>query len=130
MKRNDTMQEFARFIVVGLGSTMVHFVVLTTLYKGLGVSIIVSTIIGFLMSLCFSYLVNRAYTFRSSVKHHLGAPKFLLVTTLGLLWNVAIMYLCVELLEFNYYISFVGMSVVVALNNYLLGKTWVFANTG
>jgi putative flippase GtrA len=130
MKRNDTMPEFARFIVVGLGSTMVHFVVLTTLYKGLGVSIIVSTIIGFLMSLCFSYLVNRAYTFRSSVKHHLGAPKFLLVTTLGLLWNVAIMYLCVELLEFNYYISFVGMSVVVALNNYLLGKTWVFVNTG
>lgn len=128
MKRNYTVPEFVRFIVVGLGSTTVHFVALTILYKGLGGSIIVSTIIGFLLSLFFSYFVNRSYTFRSSVKFHLGAPKFVLVTTLGLLWNVVIMYLCVELLEFNYYISFVGMSVVVALNNYLLTKSWVFVN--
>ena len=120
------LPEFARFIVVGLLSTATHFGVLTLLYKKLSVGIVVASILAFGCSLVVSYLCNRSFTFRSEVSHQHGAPRYLLVTLAGLLWNVSLIYFMVEALLINYYISFLCMSIVVSLNNYLLSKQWVF----
>jgi putative flippase GtrA len=117
---------FVKFILVGLGSTMIHFLVLSALYLGLEVHILPATVLAFVASLVFSYLLNRSFTFSSNVRHHVGLPRYVTVTLLGMTWNVTIMYSFVQLFEFNYYLSFLIMSVVVALNNYLLTRSWVF----
>lgn len=117
---------FVKFILVGLGSTAIHFLVLSALYLGLELHIVPATVFAFIASLVFSYLLNRSFTFTSKVRHHIGLPLYVTVTLLGLTWNVAIMYSFVQLLQFNYYLSFLIMSVVVALNNYLLTRSWVF----
>jgi putative flippase GtrA len=115
-----------KFILVGLSSTVIHFVVLSILYLGFNVHIVPATVLAFVASLAFSYLLNRSFTFASNVRHHVGLPRYLAVTLLGMFWNVAIMYSFVELFALNYYLSFLVMSVVVALNNYLLTRSWVF----
>ena len=120
------LPELARFIVVGLLSTVTHFTVLTMLYKKFGVGIVVASVLAFGCSLVVSYLCNRSFTFRSDIPHQYGAPKYILVTLSGLLWNVSILYFMTEVFFINYFMSFLCMSVVVALNNYLLSKQWVF----
>lgn len=119
----------AKFLLVGLGSTLVHFLVLTFLYKSLNAHIVPATVVAFFASLIFSYLLNRTFTFTSRIQHHIGLPKYLLVTLVGLFWNVLTMYAFVGILGLNYYMSFLLMSVIVATNNYLLNKSWVFIDT-
>ena len=120
------LPRWLKFILVGLGSTLVHFVVLSALYLGLSLHIVAATVIAFVVSLVFSYLLNRSFTFASNVRHHVGLPRYLTVTLLGMFWNVAIMYSFVDLFRINYYLSFAVMSVIVAMNNYLLTRSWVF----
>ncbi|MEM6544185.1 MAG: GtrA family protein [Pseudomonadota bacterium] len=118
--------EIVRFLLVGLLSTATHFLVLVLLYRHLGFGIPIASVLSFFCSLAVSYVLNRSFTFRSQTEHRVGVPRYTVVTLSGLLWNVAIMCLMVERLQLNFYLSFVSMSVIVALNNYLLSKKWIF----
>jgi len=119
---------FVKFLAIGLVSTLIHFLVLTVLFKIFEWPIVLATVLAFFTSLIFSYLLNRGFTFASKIQHHIGLPKYLLVTGLGLFWNIVIMYTFVQVLDLSYLFSFLFMSCVVAVNNYFFNKTWVFVD--
>lgn len=119
-----------RFLLVGLTSTGIHFLILSVLFKWLGVNIVLASSIAFLGSFAFAYLANYHFTFVSTTEHLQGVSKFLLANGIGFLWNVSLMYLFVEVAHWHYALAFLVMSSVVATNNFLLGKFWVFAMQG
>lgn len=120
-------QEAIRFLMVGLAATGTHFVVLALLYQGLNFGILSATFLAFAVSFLLSYTAHYHFTFKSTGDHKTGIAKFLVSSGIGLLWNLLLMYVLVEKFAVNYVIAFVLMSVVVAMNSFVLGKIWVFA---
>ncbi|WP_191270746.1 GtrA family protein [Neobacillus kokaensis] len=68
--------DFIRFLLVGTVNTFVGLAIMFFLLNVLGISYWVSTFTGNTVGACVSYLLNRSFTFRSSVSLQKGLPRF------------------------------------------------------
>lgn len=118
--------ELGRFVVVGVTTTMVHFIMVSICYLILGLGIGVSTTLAFLVAVACSYAGGYFYTFQSSRRHVESSVRFLVSTLVGLGWNVVVMVLLVDYRAWEYWLAFLPATAVVMLNNFLLSKYWVF----
>lgn len=94
-----------RYLLVGVINTMVGYGVILFLQLGLGVHAIAANALGYFVGLVVSYLLNRAYTFRSSQSHAKGVPTFIAVAGMCYLLNLAVLQLT---------IGYLGLSVPIA----------------
>ncbi|RDU36889.1 GtrA family protein [Neobacillus piezotolerans] len=67
---------FVRFALVGVANTAAGLLIMLTLLNISGASYWLSTFIGNAAGAAISYFLNRAFTFKSSVRFSEGAPKF------------------------------------------------------
>jgi len=121
-----TDKTLLRYIIVGIFSTLTHYLIFIALYLAVGISVAVSTIIGFIGSWCVAYLMNYKYTFESKNSHANTVLRYSIVTVLGLVLNVIIMKSLVEGLDVHINIAFLVMSFVVFANNFFLSRKFVF----
>ncbi|MCM3691568.1 GtrA family protein [Neobacillus niacini] len=70
---------FIRFLLVGVINTCVGLFIIFFLLNVLHLSYWVSTFVGNLAGACISYLLNRSYTFNSTVSIQKGLPRFLTI---------------------------------------------------
>lgn len=70
---------FVRFIMVGVVNTLVGLSVMYLLLHGFGLSYWISTFLGNSVGACFSFFLNRRYTFRSDVSVLQGLLRFIVV---------------------------------------------------
>lgn len=72
-----------RFLVVGVANTLLDIAIFLVL-TAWGVPVIIANMISTAVALCFSFLLNRAYTFRAGPGVVGQAVRFLVVTLVGL----------------------------------------------
>lgn len=72
-----------RFLVVGVANTLLDIALFLAL-TAWGVPVIIANMISTAVALCFSFLLNRAYTFRAGTGVVGQAVRFLAVTLIGL----------------------------------------------
>lgn len=123
---NTPKHQALRFVVVGVATTALHFIILHIFYIHLGKDIITSSIAAFAVAVMFSYSMSYRFIFRSEQQHLRSAPKFLLSVGIGFAWNVGLMYLLVERMHTHYLLAFLLTTSAVMINNFLLTKLWVF----
>lgn len=123
---NLLSREKLSFLIVGVLSASTHFAIFYLLFKVLIWSIVLSTLLAYLGSLAVSYSLNYIHTFKSEQDIIKSGTKYFITTLLGLAWNIGLMVLFIDHLHIHYFISFLMMSFVVMINNYLLSKHWVF----
>ncbi len=86
----------AKFGLVGIANTAIHYIVFYVLYVLLGVYYLLSSTIGYGAGLLNSYVVNRAWTFKSkSVDTKMEFAKFVVVNLISLGANLAALNLFV-----------------------------------
>lgn len=122
----ELTKELCRFVIAGVVTTILHFVVLSFCFTQLRWDIGSSTLIAFLVAVTFSYVANYQYTFKSKQQHTVSAPKFIVTALIGLTWNILLMLTLVDHLAVDYRIAFLPATAVVMANNYLLNKFWVY----
>ena len=115
-----------RYFFVGCLSTLTHYLVSSVFYYYLGKPVVVATAVGFAFSWLLAYCCNYRFTFQSNVQHKKSVCLYLLVTTIGFVLNLLIMYSGVECFNIEYTAVFIFMSIIVFMNNYILSKVWVF----
>lgn len=120
------MQEKLTFLIVGGMSAATHFLVLHLTFVSLHWPLAYATLLGYFFSLGISYTLNYLITFKSNQTVLLSSTKYVITTLLGLAWNLSLMVLLVSFFDVHYVVAFVFMSIVVAINNYLFSKHWVF----
>ncbi len=77
-------------------------------------------------SVIATYLANYFWTFQSSNDHLVTLFRFAVTSFVGLLLNISIMHLCVDILGLWYlYGAFINI-VAVALTSFLLHVNWSF----
>ena len=115
---------FVRFACVGVGNTVIHLFVVTSLVEVIGIAPPPANTAAFALANIFSYFMNSAWTFRRK-KTLGGYGRFLTVSLVGL----AVSWSCVftaELLDFHYLIGVVASVFFVASIGYVLNRCFVF----
>src|SRR5579875_3213890 len=75
----------ARFFIVGVGNTLLNFLVLNAVFYGFGFSKLWSSIIATSCAMFVSFFLNRSYVFKDKRRTIRQAVLFLIVTTTGVM---------------------------------------------
>jgi putative flippase GtrA len=94
-------RQFAKFLVVGLSSTVINIGVSNLLQYGLREPLLPSVTSGFLLSCLNGFYWNRQWTFKNARGHSATTQslRFLAVNSVGLVLNTAIIVLIIALFE-------------------------------
>lgn len=77
-----TNHSLVRFLLVGVVNTGIGLAIMFLLLNVVGASYWFSTFTGNAVGACVSFLLNRAFTFKSTVSFHKGLPRFIIVILL------------------------------------------------
>jgi len=93
----------------------------------LGLWYLTASVLSYLLSMTYNFLLQRNWTFggRGGVVLH-QAILFVVVNLLGLVLNTAIVYLLVEMLDVWYLAAQAAASVAVAVQSFFAYR-WIFA---
>jgi putative flippase GtrA len=116
-----------RFLVAGGAATLTHVTVFVILVERFELPAVFASIPAFLIALSVSYYGNRTWTFQSSGLHRIEFPKYALAAVNGLLLNVAITYVVVDLIGARYVFALVLVVTVVPIVTFFVSRKWVFA---
>jgi putative flippase GtrA len=120
--------EIIKFTIVGGVSTSFHYLVLLFAVEILGLSPVTGTMIGYCAGAVVSYFLSLRYTFRSTARHRIAIPKFIIMVGCGFIINVTCMYLFETILSITYMVSQVFATACVFVWNFIVSKLWAFAN--
>lgn len=121
------MERFARFLLVGVVATAIHFAVLALGVESFGVRAAWASAAGFLISAVANYLLNYRFTFRSQALHTGAALRFACVLAVALALNIALMWLLTEEMGWPYLLAQVLTTLCVLVWNFCAHAAWTFA---
>ena len=124
--KNNDLIKLIRFSIVGVGNTLVNWSIFIIL-NAFGVYYIISNIIAYTIATINSYIWNSLWVFKYGQGLDINTSvKFFILNLVGLTANTTIMYILVDILNFNKFIALVIASVFVLIMNYTINKLWVF----
>lgn len=126
IRKYPTIVNFIQYGIVGIMGTIIHTSILTICVELFSIRPLISTVIGFLFSLIASYILNSFWTFKSASMQKGSFLKYSITCLLGLLINMVIMYLVVDIANNSYLLAQFLAVVIVPIFNFTLSKYWVF----
>jgi putative flippase GtrA len=113
-----------RFALVGLSGTLAYYAVLWLFVEALGLPLMLSTTVAFMLVTVANYVLHHSWTFRSEAVHGKAFPRFLVMTAIAFCINWSLM--SVGTIRFNYlWVQGVSIALIV-LWNFIIGSYWVF----
>jgi putative flippase GtrA len=124
------MNQFSRFLLVGLANTTIGYVVIFgCMYLG-ELSPELSNLLGYLLGLLVSYFLNRHFTFRSDQRRSTEFVRFVLVFLTAYTANLLLLIVLVRGLGAHAALSQVIAGIIYIGTAYLLNKHFVFKSSG
>ena len=128
----ETYKELILYVFFGGCTTLVNIIAYAVCYCPLGISNLSSTLIAWALGVAFAFVTNKLWVFesksmqRSVLLRELGSFVGCRAAT-GLL-DVAIMYVCVDLLHWNGLLMKAISNVLVIILNFIASKLVIFTN--
>jgi len=120
------IHKMVKYGLVGLLGTALHFGALLVLVEALRMHPVPASAAGFILVVIVSYLLNRKWTFQATASGWKPLLKYLIVSASGLLINISILYVTVDLLQWHYLIGQSLVVVAVPLSNFAFNYYWTF----
>ncbi len=125
--RRENWLQLVRFCLVGASGYVVNLAVYTLLLKGAGVHYLLAATGSFLVAVTSNYTWNRLWTFRGQRGHvAYQGLRFLVVSTIALAVNLAILAFLVDTLEVGKVLAQAIAIVLVTPWNFVGNKLWSF----
>ena len=129
----ENLKQFLSYFGVGGVSALVEWAVFSLLESGLGLPYLLATVLAFLVSTTVNWLLGRTFTFRQSAyteKRGKEALLVFLVSGIGLLFNLLLMALFVEVFGLNTHllktVAKILSTGIVFLWNFCARKFWIY----
>jgi putative flippase GtrA len=123
------MNQFSRFLLVGLANTALGYAVIFGCMYLAGLSPELSNVAGYAVGLLASYLLNRNYTFRSAQRRSTEFGRFVVVFAAAYAANLGLLIILVRKLAVNAGLSQVIAGILYVVTAYLLNKHYVFRSS-
>ena len=122
-------KELFLYIVFGILTTLVNIITYLFFTRIFGINYLISNIFAWIVSVLFAYVTNRIWVFESrnaniikEISLFFGGRLFSGIADVGL------MYVFIEILSVNDFISKIIIQILVIILNYLISKLIVFKN--
>lgn len=129
----DMLVKYRSFILYaffGVCTTLVNIIVYYICSYVLNLSTIISTAISWFLAVLFAYVTNRKWVFESHVLNTKEVTKeitsFFSCRLLTGLLDIGIMYICVDILNWNDMIIKMTSNILVIVLNYVASKLIIF----
>ena len=120
-------KELFLYVVFGVLTTLVNFIVYFLFTKIFFVHYIISNILAWFFSVLFAYVTNRLWVFESKNDNILKeAALFFGGRFFSGVVDTALMYIFIDILAVGDFISKVVIQVIVVILNYVISKLVVF----
>lgn len=121
------MEQFLRFLVVGVLNTGIDFGIYLVLTRIFNVSYVIATMIAVAIATIFAYLAHKKVSFRNTDPHSTAKiMKFFAVSLGGLIMNALIVYLGTHTLGiYDIYVKIVATGTVMFWS-FFMHKYWTF----
>ena len=130
-KLYQTYREVFWYLVCGAGTTVVNLAVFWCCANGAKTSTAVSTVVAWIFSVCFAYITNRTFVFRSqnrglqAVLREMGS--FFGARVFSGAMDVILMVLLVDMLHLPNMWMKIFVNVLVTVWNFVVSKFFIFA---
>lgn len=124
--------QLLRFAIVGISNTALSFIAFYYIYNNLhdiSFAAGVAQTISYLIGACWSFFMNRLWTFRSERRSPEAAVKFFVLQFALLSASSLSIFLLVDLIGLNANLSWMGIMCFSTAINYYGQKTWVFGGS-
>jgi len=115
-----------RYGVVGIIGTGIHFGTLILLVEIFSIDPVISSTIGFILTLIVSYILNYFWTFASNQAHSKAIFRYAVVSISGLFLNALIMHITVNIFYWHYILGQAVVIFVIPITNFALNNWWSF----
>ena len=130
--QNKTMREGIAYLIFGVLTTLVDYVISNALFYTAHMSSVPSQTIGWVAAVLFAFVTNKWWVFNS----HTLVPSevwkefvsFVLCRVATFLFNLAAIFVMVDILDMEFFICKLLISVVVVILNYVFSKILIFAH--
>jgi len=122
--------ELVTYLIVGVATTLVNYVVYCAVRFGLGVSLEASNVAAWVVAVAFGYAANKAFVFRThcdsrgALLREAGSFFAMRLVSLGV--ETLLLKLTVQVLRFNEPLMKLLMNILVIILNYVFSKLFVF----
>ena len=123
-------KSFIAYGVFGVLTTVVNIVIYSFSYNTVGISNTLSNVIAWIIAVAFAYLTNKVWVFGSTswkwevLKKEVVAFISCRLAT-GIL-DIVIMYICVDVMQWNALLMKIASNVMVIILNYIFSKLVIF----
>lgn len=125
--------QLLKFGIIGILSTLIHISVFSYLVSIYEFSTIISNVLAFLVALSFSFAGHYKITFKSQLAETVTETRvlkrlirFFLSALTGLVLNIVIAYITIDILGLGLIYSVVLMGVLTPVFLFFVNKFWVF----
>jgi len=127
--KKDTIKQFLKFAIIGVFNTLINMAVLFILTEYFNVYYMLSAIFAFIVAVTNSFIWNKIWTFKEKLNDRFikKYPKFLTISVLALLVNLALLYTLTEFLGIYYLLSQLIAVFFSLWVNFLGNKLWTFS---
>ena len=113
--------------IIGLLGTLIHFTSLVFFVEIINLDPVLSSSIGFILTIIVSFILNKKFTFKVKTRSNsILFIKYTIVSFTGFFINSLIMYSTVHLLSIHYSIGQAIVVIVLPISNFLLNNYWTF----
>lgn len=119
------LAQFRNFAGIGVIGTGGHFLTLWTLVRS-GADPLPASALGFVAGALINYVLNRRYTFASTIAHRRGLPKFFTVAAAGLVLNTLLMVVLLRHAGMHYLLAQALATATVLCWNFAGNRYWTF----
>ncbi|MBQ7797284.1 MAG: GtrA family protein [Lachnospiraceae bacterium] len=130
-KKNGAVREGIAYLIFGVLTTAVDYVISNALFYVASMSSIPSQTIAWVAAVLFAFVTNKWWVFES----HTLVPSevwkefvsFVICRVATFLFNLAALFVMVDLMHMEFFICKLLISVVVVVLNYVFSKILIFA---
>jgi putative flippase GtrA len=123
------MYHIKRFIISGGSATLCHLGTMAFLVW-LGINANISTSVGVIAGAIVNYILQYHYTFDSDELHNSSILKYIITVLISFVSNLILFSLFHNFLQIGILISQLLTSAIVAIQNYLIYKNFIFLRNG
>jgi len=126
--KREITQQALRFILIGIESTLLNYIVFLSLLFFLDVDYLIAAALGFISGVFIGYMFNKIYTFRSKRKDKIALPIYLLVYSFTLTFTLLALKIMVDTYGLSPVISNLIVLPVTTILNFIGTKILAFEN--
>lgn len=124
------IKQFMKFGIVGFIAFFIDYGTMIFLTEVFGVSYLISTTAGFIISVIFNYLASMRYVFvhKEGLSRRKEFVVFIVLSVIGLGLNDVLMWILVDFAFIDYRISKIVVTAIVMVYNFITRKIFLDAS--